>query len=218
MIDKQYNDCLNKIYHWAVFRSKAPPVDRRTLNLDQMRLLAGFFGNPQKEFKIIHVAGTNGKGSVSLKVATCLEKVFGLRVGLFTSPHIASFRERFVVNGQLPSKRDVVEACHRVFEMVEKEASLDVRFFEVVTMVGLLLFQRAKVDYVVLECGLGGALDATNIVTADEVVCSCITSIGYDHMDVLGDTLEEIASEKAGVIKKGVPCVVGPTAFARNAI
>ena len=183
-----------------------------------MRLLAGFFGNPQKEFKIIHVAGTNGKGSVSLKVATCLEKAFGQRVGLFTSPHIASFRERFIVNGQLPSKRDVVDACLKVFEMVEKETSLDVRFFEVVTMVGLLLFKQAKVDFIVLECGLGGALDATNIVSADEVVCSAITSIGYDHMDVLGDSLEEIASEKAGVIKKGVPCVVGPTAFARDAI
>ena len=98
--------------------------------------------------------------------------------------------------------------------MVETHPELDIRFFEVVTIIGFLLFRDAGCDYVVLECGLGGLLDATNIVTKDEVIASIITSIGYDHMDVLGNSLEEIAAEKAGVIKNGVPCIVGPTAFA----
>ena len=102
--------------------------------------------------------------------------------------------------------------------MVETRDDLDVRFFEVMTMAALLIFHRANCDYVVLECGIGGFLDATNIVTAEELVCSTIVSIGYDHMDILGDTLEDIASEKAGVIKANVPCVVGPTAWERNAI
>lgn len=98
--------------------------------------------------------------------------------------------------------------------MVETHPDLDIRFFEVVFIIGLLLFRDAGCDYVVLECGLGGMLDATNIVTADNVIASIITSIGYDHMDVLGNTLEEIGAEKAGVIKKDVPCIVGPSAWA----
>ena len=96
--------------------------------------------------------------------------------------------------------------------MVE-DNDVDVRFFEVMTMAALLIFKNAGCEYVVLECGIGGFLDATNIVTAEELICSTIVSIGYDHMDVLGNSLEEIASEKSGVIKQGAPCVVGPSAW-----
>lgn len=105
---------------------------------------------------------------------------------------------------------NIVETCKTIFNAVEQN-NYDVRFFEIVTMIGLLEFKRAKCDYVVFECGLGGSLDATNIVNVPELVCSSITSIGLDHMDVLGDSINDIAAEKAGVIKAGAPCVVGPT-------
>ena len=171
---------------------------------------ASIFGDPNKnKFKIIHVAGTNGKGSVSLKTATALQAM-GFRTGLFTSPHISTFRERIQVNGQYVSMENLVETCEMVFSEVERH-DIDVRFFEVVTLIGLLEFARAGCDYVVLECGLGGALDATNIVDVPDVICSAITSIGKDHMDVLGDSLEAIAQEKAGVIKPGMPTIVGPS-------
>jgi dihydrofolate synthase/folylpolyglutamate synthase len=105
---------------------------------------------------------------------------------------------------------NIVETCKQIFAAVEQN-NYDVRFFEIVTMIGLLEFKRAKCDYVVFECGLGGSLDATNIVDVPDLVCSAITSIGLDHMDVLGDSINDIAAEKAGVIKAGAPCVVGPT-------
>ena len=134
----------------------------------------------------------------------------GFKVGLFTSPHISTFRERFTVNGQISTMDNVVDSCDKIFKAVE-ENNYDVRFFEIVTMIGLLEFQRAKCDYVVLECGLGGALDATNIVESPELIISAITSIGMDHMDVLGDTKEEIAQEKSGVIKSCIKSIIGPT-------
>jgi len=124
----------------------------------------------------------------------------GYKVGLFTSPHISTFRERIQVNGKYVSKENLVQSCERVFNVVKKY-DFDLRYFEVVTMIGLLEFERAGCDYVVLECGLGGAHDATNIVESPEVVCSAITSIGMDHMYALGNSLEKIAKEKAGVIK-----------------
>ena len=105
---------------------------------------------------------------------------------------------------------NIVDTCELIFREVER-TDIDVRFFEVVTMIGFIEFAKAKVDYVVLECGLGATLDATNIVGLPEVVCSTITSIGNDHMDVLGDSLECIAEEKSGIIKNGIPCIVGPS-------
>ena len=104
----------------------------------------------------------------------------GFKVGMFISPHISTFRERITVNGELSTMENIVESCNKIFKVVE-EHNLDVRFFEIVSMVGFLEFQRAKCDYVVLECGLGGFLDATNIIDAPELVISSITSIGLDH-------------------------------------
>jgi dihydrofolate synthase/folylpolyglutamate synthase len=105
---------------------------------------------------------------------------------------------------------NMVENCEEIFKAVE-ENNFDVRFFEVVTMIGLLEFRKMKCDYVVLECGIGGKLDATNVVDSPDVICSAIVSIGMDHMDVIGNDIEDIAREKAGVIKKDIPCVLGPT-------
>lgn len=134
----------------------------------------------------------------------------GFKVGMFISPHISCFRERFQINGQLISMQDLVDTCDLVFAAVE-QYNFDVRFFELVTMIGFLSFQKHKVDYVVLECGIGGRIDATNIVEYPDVICSTITSIGMDHMDVLGNSLDLIAKEKAAIIKPNVPVVLGPS-------
>lgn len=129
---------MSKIFSWGVFRNKLPQ-NRKDLSLKQMLDLAEKFGNPHKgNFKIVHVAGTNGKGSVSMKVARALQKM-GFKVGLFISPHISTFRERITVNGELSSMENIVESCHRLFKVVE-ENDLDVRFFEIVTMIGFLEF------------------------------------------------------------------------------
>ena len=139
----------------------------------------------------------------------------GYKTGLFTSPHINSFRERVQVNQQLSSQASIVEHCEKIFRAVNEE-NMDLRMFEILTMIAFLEFRKQGCEYVVLECGIGGRLDATNIV--ESPVCSVITTIGLDHMDVIGDTLEEIAWEKAGVIKSNIPCVIGPTAAQMQAI
>ena len=170
-------------------------------------------GHPHRKYRIVHVAGTNGKGSVSNMLASVLS-ASGLKVGIYTSPHIIDFRERIRVvsscvrqidepSFSLISKEDVwsfVSRWHDTFD------HLDLSFFEITTLMALDWFARQEVDIVVLETGLGGRLDSTNIVTP---VLSVITNIGLDHCDMLGDTLPEIAFEKAGIIKPKVPAVIG---------
>lgn len=205
----KYEECLNKIFRWGAYRNKVP-VPRSELTLDNMVHLCELVGSPQKgSYKIVHVTGTNGKGSTCLKTARALQQA-GFKVGLFTSPHISSFRERIQINGQLVTIEDIVETAEYVIDVILKN-DLDVRFFEIVTTLGFLLFKKYGCDYVMLECGLGALLDATNIVQYPDVVCSAIVSVGHDHMDVLGNDLEEIAREKAGIIKKDIPCVLGPS-------
>ena len=178
-------------------------------------------GHPHRSYKVIHVAGTNGKGSVSNMLASALA-ASGLKVGLYTSPHIVDFRERMRVV-ELPSMTeecaDVEEVADQSFRLISKQEvwdfisrwqdtfdHLDMSFFEITTMMAMDWFASRNVDVVVLETGLGGRLDSTNIVTP---VLSIITNIGLDHCDMLGDTLPEIAFEKAGIIKPRVPVVVG---------
>ena len=172
-----------------------------------MKNLATYFGNPENKFKSIHIGGTNGKGTVSLKTARVLE-AGGYKTGLFIGPHISSFRERISINCIMISKEDVVHHTQKIFDFIEA-TNIEVTFFEIVTMIAFLEFAEKQVEYAVLECGLGGRLDATNIIEKPEA-CA-IASIGFDHMEHLGGTLELIAAEKAGIIKKGVTCVVGPT-------
>ena len=164
-------------------------------------------GHPHRQYKTIHVAGTNGKGSVSNMLASVLA-ARGLKVGLYTSPHILDFRERIrVVSDEehyyLISKEDVWSFVHQWQETFDH---LDMSFFEITTSMALTWFARQKVDVVVLETGLGGRLDSTNIVNP---ILSIITNIGLDHCDMLGETLPEIAFEKAGIIKPKVPVVIG---------
>ena len=175
--------------------------------LENTRKLAARAGNPQEKLRFIHVAGTNGKGS------TCamLEGIYraaGLRVGLFTSPHLVSFRERIQVNRQLISEAELVRLVAEIQPLLQQfPADNHLTLFEVVTVVALNFFAEQKCDLVIWETGLGGRLDATNIVTP---LVSVITNIAFDHQQWLGDTLGKIAAEKAGIIKTGIP-VVTPT-------
>ncbi len=172
------------------------------LGLEQPQELHQAVGSPADRLNIVHVAGTNGKGSVCFKVATALQEA-GYKVGLFSSPHISSYRERIRVNGEMISEEEVTVGLSKLFD-----TDVSATFFEVTTILALDYFARKNVDWVVLETGLGGRLDATNIVTPK---VSVITSIGFDHCNFLGDTLEQITKEKAGIIKPGIPVVVGPT-------
>ncbi|MBR4389330.1 MAG: bifunctional folylpolyglutamate synthase/dihydrofolate synthase [Prevotella sp.] len=170
--------------------------------LDTTLALDKHLGCPHRSFKTIHVAGTNGKGSVSHTLAAILQAA-GHRVGLFTSPHLVDFRERIRVNGEMISEQEVVDfvALHRSFF-----EPLHPSFFELTTAMAFWYFEKQEVDIAVVEVGLGGRLDSTNIITP---ILSIITNISFDHTQFLGHTLEMIATEKAGIIKEGVPVVIG---------
>jgi dihydrofolate synthase / folylpolyglutamate synthase len=173
-------------------------------DLSNITRLVSLFDNPQSKFRSIHIAGTNGKGSVSHGLASVLQEQ-GYKVGLYTSPHYRDYRERIKINGQLIPKTTVTRLVNRV--LAEPEAAkLQPSFFEFTLALAFLYFEEEKVDYAVLETGLGGRLDSTNIVTP---ILSVITNIGLDHQDRLGDTLPQIAGEKAGIIKPHVPVVIG---------
>ena len=177
--------------------------------LSTMRALLDALGNPQASLKFVHVAGTTGKGAVTAMLDAVL-RAAGYRVCRYTSPHLVSLAERFFVNGAPASSAELDAAADAVFPVVEafeREKGLEVTFFECLTAVAFVLFAREKPDFVVLETGLGGRLDATNVVS--NVLVSVITRIGLDHCDWLGDTHAAIAEEKAGLIKPGRPVVCG---------
>lgn len=172
--------------------------------LQTSRELDNLFGNPHTNYRCIHVAGTNGKGSVSSMIAAALQMA-GYKVGLFTSPHFIDFRERIRVNGGMIPRRKVVE-------FMERFAAMDYAghptFFELTSTMAMDYFAQCEVDFAVIEVGMGGRLDSTNIITP---MLSVITNIALDHTQFLGDTLAQVAGEKAGIIKPGVPVVVGET-------
>jgi len=170
--------------------------------LDNSNAIDAHLGYPHRLFKTIHVAGTNGKGSVSHTLAAILQAA-GYKTGLYTSPHLLDFRERIRVNGKPVSPEFVIQFIQENREFLEP---LHPSFFEVTTAMAFSWFAQQEVDVAVIETGLGGRLDCTNIICP---VLSIITNIGYDHMQFLGDTLGKIASEKAGIIKKGIPVVIG---------
>ncbi len=173
------------------------------LGLDNTSKLLSLAGNPHKRFKCIHVAGTNGKGSVSAMSASML-RASGFRVGLFTSPHLASFTERIRVDEREISESEVAELTDEIRLLVDGADGLNPTFFEFVSVMAFTYFARLGVEWAVIETGMGGRLDATNIVMPE---VSVITTVGNDHKEFLGETIEEIAGEKAGIIKKGVPVV-----------
>jgi dihydrofolate synthase/folylpolyglutamate synthase len=172
--------------------------------LDNSLALDEHFGHPHKKFLTIHVAGTNGKGSCSHTLSAILQRC-GYKVGLYTSPHLVDFSERIRVNGQTIPEDYVVNFVEQEKSFIE---SLQPSFFEVTTAMAFKYFADKNVDIAVIEVGLGGRLDCTNIITP---ILSVITNIGMDHTQFLGSSLEQIAFEKAGIIKPGVPVVIGET-------
>jgi dihydrofolate synthase/folylpolyglutamate synthase len=167
--------------------------------------LCEYLGNPQTKFKSIHIAGTNGKGSTSHMLAAVLQTA-GYKTGLYTSPHLRDFRERFRVNGEMIDKQFVVDFVQRIQPAIDE---IEPSFFEITVAMAFEYFVREQVDIAVIETGLGGRLDSTNIITPE---VSVITNIGWDHMNLLGDSLPVIAFEKAGIIKPHVPVIIGETA------
>jgi dihydrofolate synthase/folylpolyglutamate synthase len=176
--------------------------------LDNIRRLTASLGDPHHAFRTVHVAGTNGKGSTSAMIESIL-RTGGVTTGLFTSPHLVNFTERIRINGEETTERDIISLAEEVRETAGDEDDFSPTFFEVVTAMAFLHFRKMKVEWAVIETGLGGRLDATNVVVPE---VSVITRIGFDHREFLGNTLREIAAEKAGIIKERVPVVTATQA------
>ena len=171
--------------------------------LSRTRTLLAALGDPQQQLKFVHVAGTNGKGSTAAMLASCLQAA-GYRVGLFTSPFINRFNERIQVDGQQIPDEELVQLVERVQPAADAMTDVPTEF-EIITALGMLYFARKQCDIVVLEVGLGGTLDSTNVIENPE--CAVITALGMDHVRELGPTLADIAAAKAGIIKPGCPVV-----------
>ncbi len=187
---------------------------RINLGLDRISAILELLDNPQKDLQIIHIAGTNGKGSVCTLTAEILQQS-GYKVGLYTSPHIFKYNERFKVNGEDISDEDFTRYISEV-EFLGEKHELNLSEFEILTAVAFKYFYDKNVDFVILETGLGGRFDATNVV--EKPLLTAITSISIDHKDRLGDTIEKIAFEKAGIVKKNVECVVNADNMGKDTI
>ena len=204
-IEQKYQEALDFLYSFIDYSLKRNFRNAaEKFNLDRMRNFMHYLGDPQKDYDIIHVAGTKGKGSVSAFCASVLTSQ-GYKTGLYTSPHMVEFTERIKINGAEISKGDLVELVEVLKPVTEKVS--EITTFELMTALAFLYFSRQKARYAVFEVGLGGRLDATNIV---DPLVAVITSISYDHVQILGNTLSEIAGEKGGIIKSNTPVVVAP--------
>lgn len=189
-----YNEALEFIHSRMKFGSQP--------GMERIAALCEAFGNPQDKLKFVHVAGTNGKGSTCTMIAEIL-KASGYKVGLFTSPYVVDFRERIRVDSQMIPEEDFAQIVERIIPVIDelKKKDINPTEFEIITMAAFLYFEKVECDIVVLEVGLGGTLDSTNIIKQSEV--SVITSISMDHTDILGDTILDIAAHKCGIFKKG---------------
>ena len=196
-----YTETLDFLYHsLPVFQHIGGSAYKP--GFDNIVALEQELGEPHRRFRSVHVAGTNGKGSVSHMVAAVLQAA-GYRTGLFTSPHLKDFRERIKVNGQMISEEEVVNFVEQHREAIDR---IQPSFFEITTAIAFDYFAREQVDVAVIEVGMGGRLDSTNVIRP---LASVITNISWDHAQFLGDTLEKIAGEKAGIIKEMTPVVIG---------
>lgn len=198
---KSYTETVNFLYTRLPMFSR---VGASAIKKDLTNTLAlcEALDNPHKKIKCIHVAGTNGKGSVSHMLAATLQKA-GYKTGLYTSPHLKDFRERIKINGKLIPESEVVSFTERILPMIDE---LSPSFFEITVGMAFDYFSRENVDVAIIEVGLGGRLDSTNVILPE---LSIITNIGLDHVNLLGDTLPQIAFEKAGIIKENVPAIIG---------
>ncbi len=203
--ETSYNSALDYLYSFVDYSLKhSSELAKADFNLDRMRLLMARLDNPQDQYPLVHVAGTKGKGSVCALIASGLESA-GYSVGLYTSPHLLDYCERIQINGQPVSHQGLVDLIEKIKPAVAAVPKLTT--FEITTALAFMYFAEQHVDAAVIEVGLGGRLDATNVVSPQ---VSVITSLSYDHMAVLGNTLAQIAGEKAGIIKPGVPVVSAP--------
>ena len=196
-----YNQALQYLYNKLPLFSRTGAKAYKA-DLKNTLALCDYLDNPQNKIKTIHIAGTNGKGSVSHMLAAIFQQC-GYKTGLYTSPHLKDFRERIKINGKMIPKSfvtDFVEKNNTISEEIKPS------FFELTFVMALDYFSKENVEIAIIETGLGGRLDSTNVITPQ---LSVITNIGYDHMDILGDSLEKIAFEKAGIIKPGIPVVIG---------
>jgi dihydrofolate synthase/folylpolyglutamate synthase len=196
-----YSETLDYLYNKLPMFSRLGSAALKK-DLTNTLLICEHLGNPQTKFKSIHIAGTNGKGSVSHMLAAIFQTA-GYKTGLYTSPHLYNFRERIKINGAMVPEEFVIRFTERVIPLIEK---IQPSFFEITVAMAFDYFAEEQVDVAIIETGLGGRLDSTNIITPE---LSVITNIGYDHMSILGNSLEDIAREKAGIIKKDVPVVIG---------
>ena len=202
--DMNYAQAIDLLYNsLPVFQNIGPGAYKP--GLDTSRRLDDMAGNPHRAYPTIHIAGTNGKGSTAHTLAAILQSA-GYRTGLYTSPHIYDFRERIRVNGEMIDEDAVVDFVERWVAVSGSHPDIQPSFFELTSTMAFEYFARQKVDIAVIETGLGGRLDSTNIITP---ILSVITNISLDHTSLLGDTPAQIASEKAGIIKPGVPVVIG---------
>ena len=200
-MNEKYLSVLKRLYQTNRFKQKK-------VNLNNLLKATTFFSSPQNNMNFIHVTGTNGKGSVCKKLAKTFQ-ASGYKTGLYTSPHISSFRERMQINNKLIEKEFVSDELENIFEILDLK-DVELTYFEIVTLLSLIYFKNNNIDIGIIEVGLGGNLDATNII---DPLVSVITSIGLDHTDSLGFTQDEIAEKKAGIIKKNRPVVLGPDCY-----
>lgn len=205
-----YSDAIDYLYSKAPLFSRVGKAAYKA-NLDNTLKLDEYFKHPHKNYKTIHIAGTNGKGSVAHTLAAILMEA-GYKTGLYTSPHLKDFRERIKINGLNIGEEYILDFLNQHWQIIE---NIQPSFFEITTLLAFQYFSDENVDVAVIETGLGGRLDSTNIITP---VLSIITNIGWDHSDLLGDTLEKIAFEKAGIIKKYVPVIIGEHQLPTDAV
>lgn len=201
----KYFEILDYLYTKLPMYQRSGPAAYKN-NLDNTILLDKLYGNPHHQFKSVHVAGTNGKGSVSHMLAAVFQKA-GYKTGLYTSPHLKDFRERIRINGEMISKKFLVDWVEQ-FRNNNELWKIEPSFFELTVILAFDYFAKENVEIAIVEVGLGGRLDSTNIISPE---LSIITNIGLDHVALLGNSPEKIAGEKAGIIKKGIPAVIGTT-------
>lgn len=196
-----YSQTLNYLLERLPMFQRIGPAALKP-NLDNTLAFCAHIGNPENNLTCLHVAGTNGKGSVSHMLAAIFQ-AHGFKTGLYTSPHLLDFRERIKINGEWITENAVVQFVESYKTFIEK---IEPSFFEVTVAMAFDYFEKERTDICIIETGLGGRLDSTNVITP---ILSVITNIGHDHMDLLGDTLQKVAYEKAGIIKAGVPALIG---------
>ena len=202
-----YDDALDYLYSFVDYSlSRTYKYSAETFDLRRMVAFLRALGDPQNRYPAVHITGTKGKGSVSAILASVL-RTAGYRVGFYTSPHLQDFCERAQVNGQLIPRETLIEIVLKMKALVDAGAAPGITTFELSTALAFDYFASVNVDVAVVEVGLGGRLDATNVITP---LASVITSLSYDHMNLLGDTLAQIAAEKGGIIKPGVPLITAP--------